>query len=250
MIFLCFSGRERLTIATSMLYHLENHGIEIWYDNHQYTLGDKKVEKYTKAIGLSDYAIVIISKYFQESPGAIEELEVIKERYLKGLIHIFPIFYNIKASELSSEYQWLCDMIYNEINDTSGTLLACNQIICKCYKDIIYKNQYPSLEVYKTVLSGYPAATAATYINRLLELYSSVSTSNFNSKMSILFCLILYLNGSLKDDISSLYKSAQYLFNTTKLDLPYNFKEIRLLEQISEILLGLFLSKLPKEFEQ
>lgn len=241
MIFLCFSGRDRFKIVTSILYHIENHGIKLWYDNHQYILGDKKAAKLTKSIKLSKYAIVIISKDFYNSHEAIKELEIIKRRYYRGLIHIFPIFYNITASEIDPKYLWLCNMIFNEVNDSSGTLLTCNQIVCKYYYDIICINKYPSLDNWENIL---PRSSCFKYINNLLELYNSISASNLNSKMSVLFCLVLYLKKYIGVDGDCLYKSANYLFNTTKLNLSYNFKEIKLLEQINEILLGMLINKL------
>ena len=100
MIFLCFSGKDRHTIIQSILYHIENYGLKIWYDNHQYLLGDRKIDKYTSAILSSKYAIVVFSNNFLDSPGAIEELEIIKEQYVNGKIYIFPVFYNISALEV------------------------------------------------------------------------------------------------------------------------------------------------------
>ena len=74
MIFLCFSGKDRKTIVNSIRYHLESYGLNVWYDNHQYIIGDDKVLNYTQSIKQCPYAIVINSENFIDSPGAIEEL--------------------------------------------------------------------------------------------------------------------------------------------------------------------------------
>ena len=88
MFFLCFSGRDRLTAAQSILYHLQKYGLQVWFDNHEYLLGDKKDETFTQAINESSYAVVILSPDFPNSPGAIEELDVIKRRYDAGQIYV------------------------------------------------------------------------------------------------------------------------------------------------------------------
>lgn len=246
MIFLCFSGKDRTKIVTSILYHLENHGFEVWFDNHQYIIGDDKVKKYTDAIMSCEYAIVIYSENFPDSPGAVEELAVIKERHQRGKMPIFPIFYNIPAIDVVGEYAWLCDMIYNEVADHTGTLLTCNQIVCKYYEDKIKKLGYQPIGNYTALSCG--ECFSCAYINRLLNLYENISASNINSKMSLLYCLALYLFEVGPADMNLLKKSANYLFDTTRLDLPYNFKEIILLEQICIILLGNYFSKHLQEF--
>ena len=92
MIFLCFSGRDRMTIVQSVLYHLKQYGLPVWYDNYEYILGDNKETNYMAGIDASPYAIVIFSSDFIHSPGAIEELEYIAHQYWERKINVFTIF--------------------------------------------------------------------------------------------------------------------------------------------------------------
>ena len=40
-IFLGFAAKDRYTVAESLLYHLENYGVPVWYDRHDLILSIK-----------------------------------------------------------------------------------------------------------------------------------------------------------------------------------------------------------------
>lgn len=236
MIFLCFSGKDRLTAVKSILFHLQKYGIDIWYDNFEHILGDNKYDNYIYGIQESQYAVVIYSPAFSDSPGAIEELVEIKKRYEHGLIHVFPIFYNIKANEIPVQDSWLCKLIYNEIDDTTGTLLSCNQIVCKFFSNILEGLNISSLwEIKENNRCLNP------YIDKMLDTYFGIISENINSKLTTLYCLFLFLESEIPLPMY-LVKTANYLFATTKLQLDYNFKEIILMEQAVCIALSNFIN--------
>ena len=225
MFFLCFSGQDRLTIVQSILYHFQKFGIKIWYDNHEYILGDNKVDKYTLGIEESKYAVIVFSPAFPQSPGALEELDVIKKRFDAGCIHVFPIFYNLLAKDVPQQFSWLCDLIYNEVNDATGTLLTCNQMVCKFYEDLLKNVAIKSLSDIMNHGSYLPS-----YCYKLVESYCETVPSNFNGRIALLFALFTYFEAALPMP-EYLAKTTQYMFLNTKLDLTYNFKEITLMEQ-------------------
>ena len=41
-IFLGFAAKDRYTVAESLLYHLENYGVPVWYDRHDLIIGDNR----------------------------------------------------------------------------------------------------------------------------------------------------------------------------------------------------------------
>ena len=226
MFFLCFSGRDRLSAAQPILYHLQKYGLQIWYDNHEYLLGDEKVEHFTRAIYECHYAIVIASPDFPNSPGAIEELEVIKHRYDAGLIHVFPIFFNLRAKDIPPEYKWLCDLIYNEIDETTGSLLTCNQIVCKYFSDLLEQSEFKTMQDLFKSRNKLP-----TFSQRIVENYCDIVPANINSRLALLYSLFLFFE-TICELPEYLVKAAHYLSLTTKLDLVYNFKEVILMEQV------------------
>lgn len=232
MIFLCFSGKDRYTIVQSILYHLKNYGLEIWFDNHEYILGDHKTRKYTQAIINSKYTIVILSKYFWNSEGAIEELEVIKKQFENNKIHIFPILYKIKACDVPKKFQWLTELIYNELDDSTGTILTCNQILCKVLKDYIDSNEYYSLEYFlKDDTFEY------IFLKQIINSYNEIVEENHVCKITLLYTIYLYISEQI-DIPKNIYKAINYIFKTTKLNINYNFKEIVIMEYLITICLN------------
>ncbi len=225
MFFLCFSGRDRKTVAQSVLFHLQKFGVNVWYDNYEHTLGDNKCQNYVTGIKKSKYAVVIFSQHFPNSPGAIEELNVIKELYSQKKIHIFPLFYNISADAIPPDYAWLRDLIYNEINDSTGTLLSCRQMIYQFFKDALDAEKYRSLSDIQLSTVVLPS-----YVRKLLNDYFLILPHNINSRMTILYCIFAFLC-DLMPLASHLTRTVDYLFQTTYLELPYNHKEISLMEQ-------------------
>ena len=225
MIFLCFSGCDRMTIVQSVLYHLKKYGLPVWYDNYEHILGDNKDTNYITGIDASPYAVVIFSPDFIHSPGAIEELEYIACRYRKRKIHVFPIFYNIKADLMPEPFRWLCALIYNELDETTGTLLTCNQIVSKVMMDQLQNQKYTSIDEFVQNSSG-----LSPYLIKLLETYQEILPINLNSRLTLLYSIFTYLQTEILVPIY-LKKTVQYLFTITRLDLKYNFKETIIFEQ-------------------
>ena len=238
MIFLCFSGRDRMTIVQSVLYNLKQYGINLWYNNYQYILGDNKIIGYEKAIRTSKYAIVIIGLDFENSHGALEELAIIKQQYIKKEMHIFPIFYNRKASSLPSQYQWLSDLIYNELDTSTGSLLTCNQILCKILEDYIDNKKYDSIE---TLIKENKICSA--YLVKLIELYAKIVPENYNARICILQCIIIYIKEKIELPKIIRYSLKRFI-DITSLGLSYNFKEEIILKYMACISINLFINKI------
>ena len=126
MIFLCFSSKDRYTIAESILYHLRNYGLRVWYDYHILILGDDKIrENILNGVHKSKYVIFILSPNFYDCECGNMELNEIKKLYDANKIHIFPILYNVTAKDLPSEYLWITNLIYNELSQNTESLPTC-----------------------------------------------------------------------------------------------------------------------------
>ena len=136
MVFIGYSNEDRYDIVESMVFHLKNYGMTVWYDFQDMMLGDNRFkENFETGIGKSNYVIFIISHNFFNSNCATEELKYAQNLYENGEIVLFPILYLMKASELPEDYNWIKKIIYNEVNEQSGTLFVTNQIIEKMLYD-------------------------------------------------------------------------------------------------------------------
>ena len=236
-MFLCFSSGDRYTVVKSCLYHLKNYGIDVWYDYHELNLGDHKREKnFVYAIESNDYYIIIYSKNFFSSPCAIEEEQRIFKEIKRRKIVIFPLLYNIRFTDLPLSYQEkLENLIYNEIDDNTGSLNSVNQIITKILIDKINKlelDNTPSLSSKKfTNISD-------IYIQKLLYFYDNIEKSNFNARISILFSISKYIEVKFPNrNNEHLHIILNYLFKFTNLNIEFNHKEIIIAELAITLLL-------------
>lgn len=235
MIFLCFSSGDRYSVLKSCLYHLKNYGYETWYDYHELILGDKKREKnFEKAIQTCDFFIIIYSKNFLNSPCAVNEEALIFAEAARRNITIFPLLYNIRFSELPYDIQnKIENLIYNEINDSTGCIQSVNQMVVKILLQQMGYNEFdltPSINypfIQKLQLED-------EFLKCILLEYLNLSKDNFNARISFLYCIYKYIEtNNLAENIPIYYsQTITYLSHYTKLNIPYNHKEIIIAELV------------------
>lgn len=233
MIFLCFSSQDRYTIVKSCLYHLKNYGYDTWYDYHELILGDKKREKnFVHAIQSCNYFIIIYSNNLLESPCAIAEESLIFAEADKRNISIFPLLYNIKFNELPVETQnRIENLIYNEVTNETGCIASVNQIVVKMLLD---EMGYNELDFTPHITPVMIEQLFDNYLKTILSVYINLSKDNFNACACILFCAYKYIKEYfLFVNIPEHYSQImEYLFHYTKLNIPYNHKEIIIMELV------------------
>lgn len=190
MLFIGYSNKDRYDIVEPMVFHLKNYGINVWYDFHDMFLSDNRFStNFEIGIGGSKYVIFIISYNFFSSKCAIEELSYAQTLYEKNEIVLFPILYMINASELPEEYNWIKKIIYNEVNEHSGTLFVTNQIIEKMLHDETISLPLRSFEEIFRYLSN----SSVTYLHKLIETYLILDIPNYSAKISMLYAVYLYI---------------------------------------------------------
>ncbi len=233
MIFICFSSHERYTIAKSCLYHLQNYGYDTWYDYHELILGDQKREKnFINAIQSCNYFIIIYSTNLVESSCAMIEEKLIFTEATKRNITIFPLLYNIKFEELPYEIQRnIENLIYNEITDKTGCISSVNQMVTKLLLD---EMNYNTLTYTPHLTLNEISNVTDKYLRKILTEYTSLSKDNFNARVCILYCSYLYIKekGMSKKLPKHYCQIMDYLSRYTKLSIPYNHKEIIIMELV------------------
>lgn len=231
MIFLCFSSKDRYTIAESILYHLKNYGLDTWYDYHTLLLGDNKFDENLKnGVQKCKYVILMISPNFYNCECGNMELEVIKVLHNYNQIHIFPILYNVTAGNLPKEYAWIKDYIYNELTDKTPSLPTCNQIVCKILKTEIESNHYNYL---------FDMKINDSFIKKIIQTYYDMDEHNINSKITLLYSIYIYIKSDCVNSLqTSCSKILDYLFKHTNLNLKITFKELIIAEYALTILLN------------
>ncbi len=241
MIFICFSHVERYIVAQSLSYHLKNFGYNVWYDYDELFIGDNgDYLNFDDGLYKSNYIIIIVSDALFHSPCAVSELKEIYKLYSQNKVTIIPLLYNITSGEIPIQFAWINDLIYAEITALSGTLDAATQISAKYLEDIIRNNHYNFPNTFScqdNIICG--------FLEKLLECYKLIDMNNINARATILYILSLLLKDFFQLSNAPLYcfRSIEYLYQNTNLNIPLNFKEISIMENSIIILLNLIANK-------
>lgn len=237
-IFVAFASIERHEIVESILFHLANYGIAIWYDRHRMRLGDFYCDNFVEGIKNSDYAVVILGRHINNAPCFSEEMRYIKQEFDKKHITVFPLLYKITQSEIPNDYFWITELVYKEIDDKSGTLLICNHIMSRILTDELQKYKYQSLyDLYNSM----SRMKDDTFVIQILQSYLDMDRDNLNARITILFCLYKYL--TIKYGIISMlpqyyWRVFERYFSYTKLHLNIDARELLVLELATMILIN------------
>ena len=236
MIFFCFSSKDRLQIVEAMLFHITNYELPVWYDRHKMLMGDDRDYKnFDEGINQCEYATIIVSPNAIASTCAREEIELIRKRYEADEMTVFPVFYNLKASELPAQLQWMTKLVYKELDASTDSRSACNHIICRVLLDELEKYRIKSINDFLTFCGtnsalGYPA--------RLLKAYCKVSDDNRDAQITLLYAVCLYIRTqyNLNDVPAFYYAGIDRLFDETRLHLPVDLRETLIFERLTLLL--------------
>lgn len=227
MIFIGYSSEDRYTVVESLVFHLKNYGFDVWYDFYDMFLGDNRYEEnFEKGISGSQYVIFVISKNFFTSNCAKEELDYAQLLYEKGEIIMFPLLYHMSANELPKEYNWIKKIIYNEIEDHSGTLFVANQIIERMLHDEVVKSKYRSL----SECVNYLRNSDKEYMYSLLDAYLHIDIQNYSARIALLYSAYLYIKSKcLVNDNSFTCKIVQRIYIFTGLNITLDHLSLSIL---------------------
>ncbi len=243
-IFICFAAEDRYTIAEPIVFHLKRYGFSVWYDRTELLMGDDRIKKnLIDGVGQAKYIIAVISKHSASSNCFLEELELIRQRYCKSEVVVFPVIYEISPQKLPDNLQWVRALIFKEVSKHSGTREICNHIACRITTDLL--NEYD----HKTLRSIEKKAITPALIKKYIETYFSIDTENLNARISILYAtnlLIQYIYLSDSESINSKYISLvsrifSRLFDETRLNLKIDYRELWLLENAICLIINIYL---------
>lgn len=242
-VFVCFAAEDRYTIAQPLVYHLKNYGIDIWYDRYELVLSDNREEKNLNegAAGCS-YALAILSKHTASSKCAMEELSIVESRYRRGEVAVFPVLYEINPNDIPHELQWIKEIIFKEVDKSSGTREICNHIACKITDDMLQDCRFKKVE--EIIDAPLPTLPSVTY--KLLSSYIGIEYSNLNSRVALLYSIYLMLictetmqTGSVTAMVSKIFNR---LFSETKRNIEVDYRELWLLENSICLLVNCYLA--------
>lgn len=236
MIFFCFSSKDRLQIVEAMLFHITNYELPIWYDRHKMLMGDNRdFKNFDDGVYQCKYAITIVSPNAIASICAQEEMELIRKRYEADEMAVFPVFYNLKASELPVQLQWMTKLVYKELDASTDVHSACNHIICRVLLDELEKYRIKSINDFLAFCGN---NSALSYPAKLLQAYCKVSDDNRDAQITLLYAVCLYIRTqyNLNNIPSFYYAGIDRLFDETRLHLPIDLRETLIFERLTLLL--------------
>ncbi len=241
-LFIAFAAEDRYTIAEPLVYHLKNYGVNTWYDRHALLMGDnRKYKNLEEGARASSYACIIISKYTEASVCAVEEIEIIRQRYYANDVIVFPVLYEISPEDIPNVFHWVKEIIYKEVNRMSGTRETCNHIACKISENILAHYPINSISRLISLLPAHMKVICA-----VLYSYNQIDHSNINSRVSLLYATSLIMNHTTSFPDNPEVRFAQQIFNRlfseTQLNIAIDYRETWLLENALCILANYYLA--------
>lgn len=229
-LFICFSAKDRYDIVQPIVYHLKNYGINIWYDRYEMVMGDDRFEKnIVEGAQKCEYALIILSSNTIDSMCATEEIKILESRYYKNEVTIFPVLYEIKPCKIPATFDWIRNLIFKEVNHTTGTVEICNHIACKITQDILKNCKYRTIAEIITANLPLPRS-----VKTLLSKYTKIDSANLNSRITLLYATYIVISESgriVKDSLCEVpTKAFERLFTETVLNLTIDYRELWLLE--------------------
>jgi len=237
-IFIGFSSVDRYEVIESILYHLANYGMALWYDRHKMRLGDHYCENFTDGILNTEYAVIVMSSNVADATFFAEEMNYLKKQFESGKITIFPLLYKIKPYDIPEQYQWITKLIYKEFDDKSGTLLICNHIMSRILTDELKKCSYQTLYDLQHIIS---LRKDDPFIEKVLQAYLDIDRNNHNARVAVLFCIYTHITiryGILDILPQHYWRGFDRIFSYTKLHLSIDLREILILELATMILIN------------
>lgn len=238
MIFIGYSSKDRYTIVESMVFHLKNYGFNVWYDFHDMYLSDARFEtNFEHGIKDSKYVIFILSPNFFKSKCAVEELDYAQSLYEQGTIKLFPILYLLEANQLPEQYNWIRKIIYNEINEHSGTLYVTNQIIEKLLYDQVKTTALRSM----SEIAQFCSKNDFCYLHKLAETFMNLDLSNYSARIAMLYSMYLYVD--TQNENSNIDIIVRRIINFTSLNISLDHLSLSIFQLAIIIKLNKYLQQ-------
>ena len=204
-------------------------------------VGDDRFKKnIEEGAGKCQYALIILSSNTIDSLCATEEIEILESRYFRREVVIFPVLYELKPCDIPTKFEWVKNLIFKEVNRTTGTLEICNHIACKITYDMLDNCRYKTINEIVSDNSPLPNT-----IKSLLNKYLKIDNANLNSRVALLYATYIIIIESIPitTDLRELpSKAFERLFTETLLNLTIDYRELWLLENSMCILIEYYLT--------
>lgn len=230
MVFLCFSVKDRLPLVNDFYHFLSNFGVDIWYDRRNIYIGDNRINtNINKGAKNPDikYAILFYSDNFVNGNICLDEYEILKQRYHKGEISLFPVFLNCVPDEVNDEFKIFKKLVFKLVKNQSDFNSLALHVIAKITCDEIQGCKYKSI----SDIEKYFDNKKSLFYKLLIE-YQYITKTNYNMRIAALFYLYTTISNHKK--LSYFHtKTMNYIYHQNCMNILLDEKrELQIMENI------------------
>lgn len=230
MIFLCFAVKDRLPLINDFYHYLSNFGLDVWYDRSNIYLGDHRWETNIQNGAENKnvkYAVVFYSENFRCGNICLDEFDILRRRYNKGEISIFPVFLSEVPDTIDDRFNLCKTLVYKQIHSQSDFMALSLHIIAKITSDELKTTKYKNIS---DIQNFYQDKNSSLY--KLITEYNNIKSTNYNMRIAFLFALFIELC-SYTDTIYYHYKTMNFIYHQNCLDILVDEKrELQIMENI------------------
>ena len=109
-VFIAHASEDK-SFVTPLAYSLKGKGLNVWYDDFIFKIGDSLRREIDKGLAQSQYGVVVLSHNFFKKHWPQKELDGLAAREEIGTKVILPIWHNINKGEIISYSPTLADIV-------------------------------------------------------------------------------------------------------------------------------------------
>jgi hypothetical protein len=110
-VFISHASEDKDEVVRPLAIALQNHGLNVWYDEFEMKIGDSLRRKIDKGLAHSRFGIVVLSKSFISKGWTNYELDGIISKVNSGEQQLLPIWHNITKQEVMNFSPSLADKV-------------------------------------------------------------------------------------------------------------------------------------------
>lgn len=127
-VFISHASEDKMEVARPLAALLIQHGLKVWFDEHELTVGDSLRRAIETGLRSSRFGIVILSKSFFEKEWPQKELDALVSREDGSEKVILPVLHNLSKREVVTYSPILADKLsantLDGIPQVANTILA------------------------------------------------------------------------------------------------------------------------------
>jgi hypothetical protein len=110
-VFISHASEDKDDIVRPLAVALEEHGLVVWYDEFELSIGDSLRRKIDQGLMDSRFGVVVLSEAFFKKGWTNYELDGIVTRSVSGQQQLLPIWHNVSEADVMKYSPSLVDKV-------------------------------------------------------------------------------------------------------------------------------------------